>query len=78
MACIGDYCYNGKNVLWLGTDTGLNKFDTETGVFTRYPHTDRGFPYNYIETVLVDTLGFVWIGSSSDGLHKFDPKTVKI
>ncbi len=73
--CIDDFSYKGKDVLWIGTATGLNKLDPETGEFTRYPHTNRGHPYRFVEALVVDTSGNVWVGSTEGGLHKFNPET---
>jgi len=65
--------YNGKMVLWIGTQSGLYKMDIATQKFKYYPHTDKGFPSSYIETMTVDSSGMVWIGST--GLQRFDPRT---
>jgi signal transduction histidine kinase/ligand-binding sensor domain-containing protein/CheY-like chemotaxis protein/AraC-like DNA-binding protein len=67
--------YDGKAVLWVGTQFGLNKMDLVTQKFKHYQHSDKGFPYTYIEAMIVDSLGFVWIGCTEGGLYKFDPKT---
>lgn len=75
VSCIDDFRYKGKDVLWIGTSTGLDKLDPETGKFTRYPHTDLGHPYRFVEALVVDTSGNVWVGSSDGGLHKFNPET---
>jgi len=75
LECIDNFSYKGKEVLWIGTAVGLNKFDPETGEFTRYPHTNLGNPYRYVEAIVVDTSGKVWVGSGDGGLHKFDPET---
>ena len=65
--------YDGKEVLWIGTQFGLCKMDIATQRFKYYPHTERDFPYSYIECMVVDSSGIVWIGSY--GLHRFDPRT---
>jgi ligand-binding sensor domain-containing protein len=67
--------YNGKDILWVGSANGLNKMDILAQKFKYYPHTDKGHPYSYIETILVDTYGFVWIGCSEGGLYKFNPQS---
>ena len=66
--------YNGTDVLWIGTQYGLDKMDLITHKFKHYPHTDKGFPYSYIEAMAVDSSGLVWIGGPA-GLYKFDPRT---
>jgi signal transduction histidine kinase/ligand-binding sensor domain-containing protein/DNA-binding response OmpR family regulator len=65
--------YNGKAVLWVGTQYGLNKLDLSTQKFKYYPHTQKGFPYTYIESLVVDSSGLVWMGCTEGGLYKFDP-----
>jgi ligand-binding sensor domain-containing protein/signal transduction histidine kinase/DNA-binding response OmpR family regulator len=65
--------YDGKEVLWIGTQFGLCKMDIMTQRFKYYPHTKRSFPYSYIDCMVVDSSGIVWIGSY--GLHKFNPRT---
>jgi len=72
---IAEFQYGGKKVLWIGTYNGLNEMDLSTEKFTHYPHTKKGMPYSYVESMVVDSAGMVWIGSSGDGLHKFNPKT---
>jgi signal transduction histidine kinase/ligand-binding sensor domain-containing protein/AraC-like DNA-binding protein len=77
MKQITGFKYGDRDVLWIGTAYGLNKFDIETEQFTRYPATDQDYPYNYVEAVVVDSSGKVWIGCSSGGLHRFDPEAEK-
>jgi signal transduction histidine kinase/ligand-binding sensor domain-containing protein/AraC-like DNA-binding protein len=72
---IDEFQYGGKKVLWIGTYNGLNKMDLSNEKFTHYPHTKKGMPYSYVESMVVDSSGIVWVGSSSDGLHKFNPET---
>jgi signal transduction histidine kinase/ligand-binding sensor domain-containing protein/DNA-binding response OmpR family regulator len=69
------YQYNGKDILWIGSANGLNKMDIAAQKFKYYPHSDKGHPYTYIETILVDTHGIVWFGCTEEGLYKFDPWT---
>ncbi len=67
--------YNGKAVLWIGTQLGLCKMDIVTQKFKYYPHAKRDFPYSYIETMAVDSWGLVWFGCTEGGFYKFDPWT---
>jgi signal transduction histidine kinase/CheY-like chemotaxis protein len=61
--------------LWLGTrDGGLNKFDRNTGQFTRYLHdpgNSHSLSRNTVVAIHEDQHGDLWIGTS-DGLNKFD------
>ncbi len=65
-----------SGVLWLGTMTGLDKFDPETESFTRFPH-DPGNPAgigdNNVYAVHRDRSGILWAGTSRGGLNRFDP-----
>jgi len=70
-----------EGVLWVGTgivfDTktkegGLNKFNRETGKFTRYLH-DPNDPHslisNKVRAIFEDSKGNFWVGTDGDGLH---------
>jgi signal transduction histidine kinase/ligand-binding sensor domain-containing protein len=70
--------------LWVGTgfpwDTesnegGLNRYHPEDGTFTRYLHDpdDSTTPINNkVRSILEDSRGNFWIGTSGDGLHLMD------
>lgn len=68
----------GKRIFWIGTVGGLNKFEPESEVFTRYrfesddPVSSRRS--NVIRTIYQDEWGKLWIGTYG-GLLKFDPET---
>ena len=65
--------HEAKNgILWLGTyGGGLNRFDPETGIFTRFMHKD-GLANNLVNGILEDKRGCLWI-STTGGISKFDP-----
>ncbi|HYK46198.1 MAG TPA: two-component regulator propeller domain-containing protein [Parafilimonas sp.] len=80
-----------EGVLWVGTgsvfpdegaadDGGLNRFDRQTGKFTRYVH-DPNDPHslinNKVQSLLEDSRGNFWVGTAGDGLHIMDRKTGK-
>ncbi|SRR5579871_1464865 len=70
-----------KGVLWVGTgiafetqikDGGLNRFNKETGTFTRYvhdPNDAHSLISNKIRAIFEDSKGNFWVGSDGDGLH---------
>lgn len=58
-------------ILWIGTDGGLNRFDTSTGKARHYLDTD-GLPNNIIYGILEDSNGTLWM-STNRGISNFDP-----
>ena len=79
--------YEDRNgVLWVGTGTpfdngritkqgGLNKFDKQTGRFTRYMHDDNDpttLADNRVRAIFEDSRGILWVGTAGDGLHTMD------
>jgi len=74
--CILEPEIHGEDILWIGTNGGLNRFDKNSGSFTLYSVED-GLPGNTIHGILEDKLGGLWL-SSNQGLIRFDPLTEKI
>lgn len=66
---------NGR--LWIGTDCGLNRWNEETGGFTRYS-VQGELPNDAIYGILEDRQCCLWI-STNRGLSRFNPrdKTVR-
>jgi len=78
--------HNG--VLWIGTgfywesernnEGGLNRFDRNTGTFTRYlndPKNPHSLINNKVRAIFEDSRGTFWVGTSGDGLHTMDRST---
>jgi len=73
-------------VLWVGTgiafDTktkrgGLNRFNKETGTFTRYmhdPNNPQSLISNKVRAMFEDSKGNFWVGTDGDGLHIMNRK----
>ncbi len=58
--------------LWIGTlGGGLNYFDKQTQSFTAFTE-DNGLPSNFIESILADATGNLWLGTTK-GLCRFTP-----
>ncbi len=62
--------------LWIGTrNGGLNRYDRQTGTFTRYPH-DPAVPgslaHNLVRAIHQDRAGTLWIGTGGGGLDRFE------
>jgi len=68
--------------LWVGTTRGgLNKYDFETGTFTKYyydPHLKTGISYNYITSLAETPPGILWIGTYGGGLNRLEIESGEI
>ncbi len=73
--CILEPEIYGDQILWIGTNGGLNKFNKVTGTFETYD-IGKG-PANTIHGVLEDKFGRLWL-STNRGLVEFDPLTERI
>ncbi|WP_207691636.1 two-component regulator propeller domain-containing protein [Desulfonema limicola] len=65
---------DSRGMLWVGTTTGLNKFNKDTGTFTRYmaaPEDPVSLSNDYVGAITEDTAGTLWIGTKG-GLNKMD------
>jgi len=63
--------------LWIGTDSGLNKFDPSTKKFTRFENIagdSCSLSHNRVFAIIEDPWGSMWIGTA-DGLNRLDTKT---
>ena len=63
------------NVLWLGTDSGISKFNFETELFTNY--ILPGIANTRNVCFEMDDFGYLWIGTWASGLVQFDIKNEK-
>ena len=62
--------------MWFGTEDGLNRYDGYA--FTKFKHdpdTPGSISGNNIWCLHVDRDGYLWIGTFSAGLNRFDPET---
>lgn len=60
--------------VWFGTVNGLTRYDGRN--FIRYQHNPldtNSLISDYVESILVDSKGILWIGSLGKGITKFDP-----
>ncbi|HMB93894.1 MAG TPA: two-component regulator propeller domain-containing protein [Rhodothermales bacterium] len=58
--------------IWLGTSTGLSRFDGSTETFTHYFEQD-GLPGSVVYSMLEDDDGRLWLGTNQ-GLVRFDQR----
>ncbi|MCP4140478.1 MAG: GAF domain-containing protein [Chloroflexi bacterium] len=64
-------------VLWVATDQGLVRFNTTSGIFTRYSHKEdnpASIADNAIFSLYMDEANTLWVGTSS-GLDLYQPET---
>jgi len=64
-----------KNILWVGTINGLNRFDKRTGTFRRILQKD-GLPNGVVNSLAFDRRGRLWIGTNR-GLSMLDTRTFR-
>ncbi|HEX2963157.1 MAG TPA: two-component regulator propeller domain-containing protein [Ignavibacteriales bacterium] len=62
----------GEDILWIGTNDGLNRLNLRTNSVTVYKEKD-GLPNNVIYGILKDCNGSLWL-STNKGISKFDLK----
>lgn len=61
--------------IWIGTATGLNRYDGYTlNLYREIPDDTTSMKYNYINDIQQDPRGFIWI-HSGDAYIKYDPST---
>ncbi len=73
---------NGSNCLlqdkqgfiWIGTYTGLNRFDGYRAKVYRYEPGETGtISGNIIDCIFEDRNGMIWVGTRTSGLNKYSP-----
>jgi signal transduction histidine kinase/ligand-binding sensor domain-containing protein len=76
--CITGIVEDKKGVLWVVTDGScLNRWNAESENFTRYPFEPwrHGLSVRPSKMAAVDSKGYIWVGSLSPGILRFDPET---
>jgi signal transduction histidine kinase/ligand-binding sensor domain-containing protein len=67
--------------LWVGMRGGVNKIGKYHARFKQYSEDNEGnliSPHADLHAISVDSKGFVWVGSSADGLKKINRKTNEV
>ncbi len=67
---------DGKDRLWVGTDAGLDRWDT--GGFAHFqadPADPSSLSDGRVRAILEDDGGALWVGTSGGGLNRLDPAT---
>ncbi len=62
---------DNEGMLWIGTFTGVNKFNRKTGLFKRYALGDG------VITSIQDQFGVIWVGTISNGIYRLFPGSEK-
>lgn len=66
-----------NNEVWIGTDYGLCKYLPGKDSFIREPGVNNVLNRASIKSLFEDADGDLWIGTWSDGLHRYSPKQNK-
>jgi signal transduction histidine kinase/ligand-binding sensor domain-containing protein len=62
--------------VWAGSMAGLSRIDPRTGTVipsARAPEDRHGLGPGYVNAVLVDRSGTLWVGTGGGGLHRLEP-----
>ncbi|MCF2503740.1 ATP-binding protein [Dyadobacter sp. CY107] len=60
--------------LWLGTVSGLVRYNAQNGSFETLTTQNSRLSHNTVRTIFQDKMGTLWVGTY-DGLNKLNPKT---
>ncbi|TVZ40295.1 chemotaxis protein histidine kinase CheA [Alteromonadaceae bacterium 2753L.S.0a.02] len=64
---------DAKGNLWIGVGDGVDYFDRNKGSFTHYRKNLGNYPANGTLSGYLDKNGQVWIGTWTEGYHKYNP-----
>jgi ligand-binding sensor domain-containing protein/signal transduction histidine kinase len=67
-----DILIKNDTTVWVATQSGLNRFNPETGIFYRYFKKD-GLPNDVIKGLVFDNTGTLWV-TTNGGIGRFDYK----
>ncbi|QKZ14740.1 ATP-binding protein [Spirosoma sp. KUDC1026] len=73
---IFDLLQDEKGFIWVATKDGLNRYDGHNfTVFTHDPYNEYSLSDNNCSALLLDSRGWLWVGTLNTGLNLFDRKT---
>lgn len=62
--------------MWFGSQNGLHRFDGKSyQTFLHDPTDTTSIVDNYIEVLYEDHDGYIWVGTSSKGINRYDPRS---
>lgn len=67
--------------VWIGTYGGVNILDRSSETFsflTHDPDRKGGLSSNRIRTIVLDSTGYIWIGTESEGMNRIDRKSGQV
>ena len=73
---IASICESKDGLIWIATDKGLDAFDVDKEIFTKY-YTDQGLPDNTVIGVKTDKNGHVW-ALTRKWISRLNPKSGEI
>lgn len=69
---------DSKNRIWVGTQSGLLRYNRRTDSFVRYAHdpsTPSSLGSNYVLSIYEDRNGLIWVGTRGAGTSRWNPRT---
>lgn len=61
-----------SDILWIGTNGGLIRYNVVTGGITLFNTVNSGLPSNRINTIAVADNNDIWVGTADRGLARYD------
>jgi len=66
------------NILWIGTQNGLSRYDRLNGTFKSYRRKNSGLGNNNVLSLYIDQHKRLWIGTDGGGLNYLDEQIDKM
>lgn len=68
---------DSSDYIWLGTNSGLLKYYSESKSKTKLYESSNGFVNDKVNAILKDKTGKFWLGTETNGIFTFNPTTEK-